>query len=132
MLVLSKLSVRMLGDILWLSSLCVMEEQLATGLGLNQLRLEPLGGDFESVTAHFPPGARTGGFGSTNGFPPTTSVFPPGYFVESANSLPHVDFHVENSLSEFELENVFSTGNLTRRMLTKRMTYQLSREESDL
>ena len=103
-----------------------MEEQLATGWGLNQLRLEPLGGNFESVTAQFPPGAHTGGFGSTNGFPPTTSVFPPGYFVESVNSLPHVDFHVENSLSEFELENVFSPGNLTRRMLTTRRTFQLS------
>ena len=48
-----------------------------TGWGLNQLRLEPLGGDFELVNAQFPPGARTGGFRSTNGFPPTASVFPP-------------------------------------------------------
>ena len=82
-----------------------------TGWGLNQLRLEPLGGDFELVNAQFPPGARTGGFRSTNGFPPTASVFPPGDFVESANSLPPVDFHVETSLSEFEWEIVFSPGN---------------------
>ena len=37
---------------------------------------------------------------------PTASVF-----VKSANSLPPVNFHVENSLSEFEWENVFSPGN---------------------
>ena len=76
---------------------------MATGWGFKQLWLEPLGGDFESVNAQFPPG----GFRSTNGFPPTASVFPPGDFVESANSLPPVDVHVENSLSEFEWENVF-------------------------
>ena len=70
-----------------------MEEQLATGWGLNQLRLELIGVDFESVNPQFP----HGDFGSTNGFPPTTNVFPPGDFVESANSLPPVDFHVENS-----------------------------------
>ena len=65
-----------------------MEEQLATGWGINQLRLEPLGGDFESVNTQFPPGARTDGFGSMNGFPPTASAFPLGDFVESANTLP--------------------------------------------
>ena len=86
-----------------------MEEQLATGWGFNQLWLEPLSGDFEVVNAQFPPG----GFGSMNGFPPTASVFPPGDFIESANSLPPVDFHVEISLGEFEWENVFSPGNLT-------------------
>ena len=60
-----------------------------------------------------------------NGFPPTASVFPPGDFVKSANTLPPVDFHVENSLSEFELENVFSLGNLTQWTL-------MTREENDL
>ena len=60
-------------------------------LGFNNLWLELLGGDFEPVNAQFTPG----GFGLTNGFPPTVSVFPPGDFVESANSLPPVDFHVE-------------------------------------
>ena len=113
-----------------------MEEQLGTGWGLNQLRLEPLGGDFESVNAQFPPGARTCGFGSTNGFlpTPTASIFPSGDFAKSADSLApvHVDFHVENSLSEFGWENVFSPGNLTLRTLTTRRTFQLSREESDL
>ena len=53
-------------------------------LGFNNLWLELLGGDFKSVNAQFTPG----GFGLTNGFPPTVSVFPPGDFVESANSLP--------------------------------------------
>ena len=109
-----------------------MEEQLATGWDINQLRLEPLGGDFESVNTQFPPGARTGGFGSMNGFPPTANVFPPGDFVKSANTLPPVDFHVENSLSKFEWENVFFPGNLTQRTLTTRRTFQLSQEESDL
>ena len=61
-----------------------MEEQLATGWDLNQLWLEHLGGDFESVNAQFPPGD----FGSTNGFPPTESIFPTGEFIKSANSLP--------------------------------------------
>ena len=82
-----------------------------TGWGLNQLRLEPLGDNFELVNTQFRPGARTGGFRSTNSFPPTASIFPPGDFVESANSLSPVDFHVETSLSEFEWENVFSPGN---------------------
>ena len=73
MLILSKLSARMLGAVLWLSSWCVMDEQLVTGWSLNQLRLEPLSGDFESVNAQFPPGALTGGFGSMNGFPSSYS-----------------------------------------------------------
>ena len=55
LLVLSKLSVRRLvGNCKLycdLSSSCVMEEQLATGWGFNQLWLEPLGGDFELVNA---------------------------------------------------------------------------------
>ena len=88
--------------------MCVLEEQLVTGWGFNQLWLEPLGGDFQSVNTQFPPG----GFGSTSCFPPTAlSVFPPGDFVESANSLPPVDVHVKNSLSKFDWENVFSPDN---------------------
>ena len=102
-----------------------MEEQLATGWGFNKLWLEPLGGDFESVNAQFPPG----GFGSTNGFPPTASVFPPGDFVESANSLPPVDFHVENSLSEFEWGIVVSPDPTN---VDDAEDFQLSREESDV
>ena len=82
-----------------------------TGWGLNQLQLEPLGGDFELLNTQFPPGAHTGGFRSTNGFPPMVSIFPPGDFIKSANSLPPVDFHVETSLSEFQWEIVFSPGN---------------------
>ena len=105
-----------------------MEEHLATGWGFNQLWLERLGGDFESVNAQFP----LGGFGSTNGFPPTASIFPPGSFVESVNSLLPVDFHVENSLSEFEWENVFSLGNFDLTNVDDAEDFQLSREESDL
>ena len=93
-----------------------MEKQLATGWGLNQLRLEPLGADFKSVNAQFPPG----GFGSMNGFPPTESSF------------PLVDFHVENSLSEFEWENVFSCGNFDPTNIDNAEDFQLSREESNL
>ena len=48
-------------------------------LGFNNLWLELLGGDFESVNVQLTPG----GFGLTNGFLP------------NVNSLPPVDFHVE-------------------------------------
>ena len=88
----------------------------------------PLSGDFESVNAQFPPS----GFWSTNGFPPTASVFPPGDFVESANSLPPVDVHVKNSLSEFEWENMFSPGKFDPTNVDDAEDFQLSREESDL
>ena len=107
MLVVSKLSRGRWVPYCDYQACAVMEEQLVTGWGLNQLRLEPLGGNFESVNAQFPPG----GFGSMNSFPPMASVFPPGDLVKSVNSLPPVNFHVENSLSEFEWENVFSPGN---------------------
>ena len=66
-------------------------ETAGNWLGFNNLWLELLGGDFESVNTQLTPG----GFGLTNGFPPTVSVFPPGDFIKSANSLPPVDFHVE-------------------------------------
>ena len=101
-----------------------MEEQLATGWGFNQLWLGPLGGDFESVNTQFPPG----GFGSTNGFPPTVSVFLPGDFVKS----PPVNVHVENSLSEFEWENVFSPDSFDPTNVDNAEDFQLSREESNL
>ena len=104
-----------------------MEEQLATGWGFNQLWFEPLGGDFESVNARFPPG----GFRSTNGFPPTASIFPPGDFVESANSVPPVNFH-SFPISEFEWENVFSPGNFDPTNVDDAEDFQLSREESDV
>ena len=90
-------------------------------LGFNNLWLELLGGDFEPVNAQFTPG----GFGLTNGFPPTVSVFPPGDFVKSANSLPPVDFHVE-------WENVFSPGNFDPTNVDNAEDFQLLREESDL
>ena len=101
-----------------------MEEQLATGWGFNQLWLEPLGGDFESVNAQFPPG----GFGSTNDFPSTASVFPPGDVIESVNTLPPVDFHVENSFlpSEFVWGNVFSPGNFDATNVDDTEDFQLS------
>ena len=105
-----------------------MEEQLATGWGFNQLWLEPLSGDFELVNAQFPPG----GFRSTNGFPLTVSIVPPGDFVESANILPTVDIHAENSLSEFEWENVFSPGNFDPMNIDDAEDFQLPQEESDL
>ena len=67
-----------------------------------------------------------------NGFPLTASVFPPGDFVECANSLPPVDVHVENSLRKFEWENVFSPGNFDPTNVNDVEDFQLSREESDL
>ena len=88
-----------------------MEEQLATGWGLTIFE-EPLSGDFESVNAQFPPG----GFGSTNRFPLTVSVFPPGDFVESANSLPPVDFHESGKMCS-------PLATLTRRTLTTQRTF---------
>ena len=93
-------------------------------LVFNNLWLELLGGDFESVNAQFIPG----GFGLTNGFPPTVSVFPPGDFVESANSLPLST----SMLSEFEWENVLSPGNFDPTNVDDAEDFQLSREESDL
>ena len=67
-----------------------------------------------------------------NDFPPTASIFPPGDFVESANSLPPVDFHVEKSLSELEWENVFSPGNFDPTNVDDAEDFQLSQEERDL
>ena len=60
------------------------------------------------------------------------SIFPPGNFLESVNSLPPVDFHVENSLSKFEWKNVFSRGNFDPTNVDDAEDFQLSREESDL
>ena len=59
------------------------------------------------------------------------SIFPPGNFVESANSLPPVNIHVENSLSKFEWENVLSPGNFDPTNVDAE-DFQLLREESDL
>ena len=82
-----------------------MEDQLATGWGFNQLWLKPLSGDFEWVITQFPPG------GFSRQFPSYSECLLPGDFIKSVNSLPLVDFHVENNLSEFEWENVLSPGN---------------------
>ena len=51
------------------------------------------------------------------------------------NSLPPVDVHVEhveNSLSEFEWENVISPGNFDLMNVDDMEDFQLSREESNL
>ena len=83
---------------------------------------------FKLVNTQFP----SGGFGLTNSFPPTASIFPLETLSSQRTVSPPVDFHVENSLSEFEWENVFSPGNFDPTNVDDVEDFQLSREESDL